>query len=109
MATVEPWYYGALLFAQAAPAGSRLLHVTNATRTGTRVWATRGADHLVRVLVINDNIGSSARVLVRNPAGYGRRPGTLELLRAASAYATRGVTLGGRSFGRTTTGKLRRR
>jgi hypothetical protein len=107
VATVDPWYYGALLFAQAAPAGSRLLGVTNATRTGTRVWATLGTDHLVRVLVINDNIGSSARVLVRNPGGYGRRPGTLELLRASSAYATHGVTLGGRSFGHTTTGKLR--
>ena len=106
-ATVKPWYYGALMFAQAAPAGSRLLRVTNGTLTGTRVWATRGTDHLVRVLVINDNLGSSARVLVHNPAGYGRRPGTLELLRASGAYATSGVTLGGRSFGRTTTGTLR--
>jgi hypothetical protein len=108
VATVKPWYYGAMMFAQAAPAGSRLLGVTNATRTGTRVWATRGADHLVRVVVINDNIGSSARVLVRNPAGYGRRPGTLDLLRASGAYATDDVTLGRRSFGRTTTGKLGR-
>jgi len=105
-ATVGPWYYGALMFTAAAPAGSRLLPVTNATRTGTRVWATLGTDHLVRVLVINDNIGSSARVLVRNPGGYGRRPGALELLRASGAYATRGVTLGERSFGRTTTGTL---
>jgi hypothetical protein len=107
VATVEPWYYGALLFTQAAPAGSRLLRVGNANRTGTRVWATLGTDRLVRVLVINDNIGSSARVLVRNPPGYGRRPATLELLRASGAYATGGVTLGGRSFGRTTTGTLR--
>jgi hypothetical protein len=107
VATVAPWYYGALLFAQASPAGSRLLRVTNAIRTGTRVWATLGTDHLVRVLVINDNIDSSARVQVRNPGGYGRRPGTLELLRASGAYATSGVTLGGAGFGRTATGKLR--
>jgi hypothetical protein len=107
-ATVAPWYYGALMFAHAAPAGSRLLPVTNATRAGTRVWATLGADHRVRVLVINDNIGSSTRVRVRNPRGYGRRPGTLERLRArGGAYATSGVTLGGRSFGLTRTGVLR--
>jgi len=103
-ATVAPWYYGALLFTQAAPAGSRLLSVTNATHADTRVWATLGQDHAVRVVVINDSTRSSARVLVRNPPGYGRQAGTIERLRAPSAYATSGVTLGGRSFGRTTTG-----
>jgi len=107
MATVDPWYYGALMFSQAAPAGARLLPVSNATSTDTRVWATLGRDHVVRVLVINDSIGSGARVLVRNPAGYGRQPATIERLRApGGAYATSGVTLGGRSFGRTTTGVL---
>jgi hypothetical protein len=106
-ATVGPWYYGALMFAQADPAGARLLPVSNATHAGTRVWATLGRDHAVRVLVINDSIGSGARVLVRNPAGYGRLPATIERLRApGGAYATSGVTLGGRSFGVTTTGVL---
>jgi hypothetical protein len=103
-ATVAPWYYGALLFTQAAPAGSRLLPVTNATHADTRVWATRGRDRVVRVVAINDSTRSNARVLVRNPPGYGRRSGTIERLRAPSAYATGGVTLGGRGFGRTTTG-----
>ena len=106
-ATVDPWYYGAWMFTQAAPAGARLLPVSNATHAGTRVWATLGRDHAVRVLMINDSIGSGARVLVRNPAGYGRRPATIERLRApGGAYATSGVTLGGRSFGRTSTGVL---
>jgi hypothetical protein len=59
------------------------------------------------VLVINDSIASGARVRVRNPASYGRRPATIERLRApGGAYATSGVTLGGRSFGRTRTGVL---
>ena len=106
-ATVDPWYYGALMFTQADPAGARLLPVSNATQADTRVWATRGRDDAVRVLMINDSIGSGARVLVRNPAGYGRRPGTVERLRApGGAYATSGVTLGGRSFGVTRTGLL---
>jgi hypothetical protein len=106
-ATVDPWYYGALMFTQAAPAGARLLPVSNATHRGTRVWATLGHDHAVRVLVINDSIGSDARVRVRNPPGYGRRPATIERMRApGGAYATSGVTLGGRSFGLTRTGIL---
>ena len=104
--TVAPWYYGALLFTQAAPAGSRLLTVSNATHSDTRVWATLGRDHAVRVVVINDSAHSNARVLVHNPPGYGRRAGTIETLRAPSAYATHGVRLGGRSFGRTSTGAV---
>jgi hypothetical protein len=106
-ATVGPWYYGALMFTQAAPAGSRLLRVAGGGAADTRVWATRGTDHVVRVLVINDSIGGGARVLVHNPPDYGRRPGTLEMLRARSAYATHGITLGGRRFGLTATGVLK--
>jgi hypothetical protein len=105
-ATVDPWYYGALLFAQAAPPGSRLLPVANATHADCRVWATVGQDRVVRVVVINDSIRSNARVLVRNPPGYEQRAATIERLRAPSAYATTQVTLGGRSFGRTATGVL---
>jgi hypothetical protein len=105
-ATVAPWYYGALLFARAAPPGSRLLPVANATHADGRVWATLGRDRVIRVVVINDSVGSNARVLVRNPPGYGRRAATIERLRAPSAYATKRVTLGGRSFGPTATGVL---
>ncbi len=106
-ATVAPWYYGALMFTQAAPAGARLLPVSDATHADTRVWATLGRDRAVRVLVINDSVDASARVRVRNPAGYGRQPATIERLRApGGAYATSGVTLGGHSFGLTRTGVL---
>lgn len=105
-ATVAPWYYGALLFAQAAPPGSRLLPVANATHADGRAWATLGRDRQVRVVVINDSVRSNARVLVRNPPGYGGRAATIERLRAPSAYATKNVTLGGRSFGTTATGAL---
>ena len=107
-ASVGPWYYGALMFTRASPAGSRLLAVANGTHALTRVWATLGRDRLVRILAINDSIDAGARVLVHNPPDYGRRPGRLELLRARSAYATHGLSLGGRSFGRTTTGVLKR-
>ncbi len=107
-ASVGPWYYGALMFTQAAPAGSRLLDVANATHAATRVWATIAPDRRVRALVLNDSVNTTFRVVVRNPAGYGRRPGTLELLRAPSAYATHRITLAGRSLQWTASGELQK-
>ncbi|HEY6523825.1 MAG TPA: glycosyl hydrolase family 79 C-terminal domain-containing protein [Solirubrobacteraceae bacterium] len=104
-ASVHPLYYGALMFAQAAPAGSRLLRVVSSSQGPLRAWATRAPDHRVRVLLINDSLTSSALAVVRTPAAPG--PAALERLRARSAYATSGVTLGGRTFGpATTTGVL---
>jgi Glycosyl hydrolase family 79 C-terminal beta domain len=98
--TVYPLYYGALMFTQAAPAGSRRL-VTNAGgQTAVRAWATVAPDRRIRVLVINDSLTSSALALVRTPVMSG--PASVERLRAGSAYATGGITLGGQSFGATT-------
>jgi hypothetical protein len=106
-ATVEPIYYGALLFAQADPAGSRLLEVEGGTSATLRVWASQGPDHRVRITVINDSLIAPATVQVRLPAGLGPVNGTIERLQAPDgAYATRGVTLGGRNFGTTTSGSL---
>jgi hypothetical protein len=101
-ARIHPLYYGALMFAQAAPAGSALLRVVSAGAGTIRSWATIGPDHRVRVLVINDSLTNATRADIRAPAGYGRLAGSLERLRAPSAYASAGVTLGGRSFGATT-------
>ena len=107
-AVVRPLYYGALMFARAAPPGSRLLGLDSSSSSGSlRTWATRGSDHLVRVLVINDSPSTGASVPVHAPAGYGSHPGSLQRLRGPSAYATGAVTLGGRRFGpETTTGAL---
>jgi Glycosyl hydrolase family 79 C-terminal beta domain len=97
LGTVHPLYYGALMFAQAAPAGSRLLRVSSGSQSALRAWATLGADHKVRVLLINDNLHAAAQTQVRVARGTGAA--AVEQLEAASAYATRGVTLGGASFG----------
>jgi hypothetical protein len=102
---VHPLYYGALMFAQAAPAGSRLLQVTSGSQAALRAWATLGTDHKVRVLLINDSLRSSALAQVRVAGGVG--PAAVDLLGASSAYATGGVSLGGASFGAdTATGVL---
>jgi len=99
---VEPEYYGLLLFAQAAPPGSRLLAVYGGGALKT--WATRAPDGTIRVVVIND--GSRARtVALRTPVVAGAA--ALERLQARSLTARSGVTLGGQSFGaQTATGLL---
>jgi hypothetical protein len=107
-ATVHPLYYGALMFARAAPPGSRLLQISTGDQAQIRAWATVGADHLVRVLLINTGQGPSeaSRAVIHAPVDYGLKPASLQRLRAPSVAATSGVTLGGRQFGKTTTGVL---
>jgi hypothetical protein len=104
-ASVGPEYYGLMMFAQAAPPGSRLLVTSAKNAAGIQAWATRGTDGHIRIVLINR--GSRARVVrVNAPVGYA----TLERLQAPSLSATRRVRLGGQSFGRKTfTGELRGR
>ena len=105
-ATVHPLYYGALMFAQAAPEGSRLLAVRGGGQPQLRAWSTLGTDHKVRVLLINDSLRSAGRITVHSPAGWGSEAAAIERLLAPSASATTGITLGGRSFPPGTDGVL---
>jgi hypothetical protein len=105
-AFVAPEYYGLEMFAQAAPAGSRLVGVTITNAEGVKVWATRGQKGRTRVVLINESL--DRRTIAVSAAGRGAA--TLERLRAPRLTSTAGVTLGGQSFGtRTTTGLLRGR
>jgi hypothetical protein len=105
-AAVHPLYYGALMFAQAAPEGSRLLGVRGGGQPQLRAWSTLGVDHKVRVLLINDSLQGTGRITVHSPAGWGSAPATIERLLAPSASATTGITLGGQSFGPGSAGVL---
>jgi len=111
VATVEPIYLGAMLFAQADPAGSRLLGVDGGSSPSLRVWATESSDDDVRITVINDSLSQAAQVRLHVPATVGHAAATVERLEAAGdrgAYATSGITLGGQAFQTTTTGQLPR-
>jgi hypothetical protein len=99
-ALVEPEYYGLQMFAQAAPAGSRLLTVSPTGTRGLSAFATRAADRTLRVVVINET-AAVHEVTVRAPGATGT--GTLELLTAPSLKARSDVTFGGQSFGTSTT------
>ena len=99
---VHPLYYGALMFAKAAPSGSRLLRIRTSRQDRLRAWATLGRDHRVRILLINDSLRSSSQTQLRPPRGFGSRAGTIERLLAPSVYATSGLTLGGHGFGHLT-------
>jgi glycosyl hydrolase family 79 len=105
-AAVKPEYYGLLMFARAVPPGSRLLRITGTTGTQRlHVWATRGTDGRIRVVLINKDPSHSDVVSLRVPGTA--TTGTLERLTGPSLDATHGVKLGGHSFGaETSTGVL---
>jgi hypothetical protein len=103
-AFVRPQYYGMLLFAQAAPPGSHLLHVAGASGQ-LRAWATRAPDGRTRVVLINEDGRRAHNIALRVKGAHGT--GSLERLLAPGLGATSGVTLGGQSFGtETSTGQL---
>jgi hypothetical protein len=108
LATVLPEYYGLLMFAQAAPPGSRMLAVAQTSSTDVRSRATVTHDGAMNVVLINDSLTTGHVVLVRPPARA--RDAVLERLRAPSAAATDDVTLAGQTFGNETgTGTLKGR
>ena len=103
--SVYPAYYGLLMFAQAAPPGSRLLQLSGSAGGQVSAWATRAPDGAVRVTLINDALSGARSVAVRTPSVGAQA--TIERLQAPSAQATQGVTLGGQGFGpETRTGLL---
>ncbi len=103
-AFVHPEYYGMLMFAQAFPPGARLLPVTIASGP-IKAWATSAPDGRTRVVLINKLPNTSVTVQLQIPNGTS--PVSVERLQAPSIGATKGVTLGGQSFGtKTTTGAL---
>ena len=97
-AAVAPEYYGLMMFAQAAPPGSRLLRLSPAPAGRVKVWATRAPDGRIRVVLINKDLARPVTVALHLPS---TATATLERLEqsGAPASASGTVTLGGRTFG----------
>ena len=103
-ANVQPVYYGLMMFAQAAPPGSRLLHISGSS-PGLKIWATRATDGTVRIALINENSTGAAPLSLRVPGKHAT--GSLKQLLAPHLESTGRITLGGQTFGSATrTGKL---
>ena len=106
-AHVDPMYYGMLMFARAAPSGSRLLPTGAAPSRALKVWAVRAPDGTVRVTLINDSPTRALVLAVRPP--HTSRTATLERLTAPTLASRTGVTIAGQTFGAATaTGELMR-
>ena len=90
--SVQPDYYGLLTFAHAAPAGSRLLRISNPGMAHFYQFAVRAPDGSERVVLTN--VGSGARTIGVSAAGV-HGAGSLSLLSAKSLSATGGTTLAG--------------
>jgi hypothetical protein len=102
---VHPEYYGMIMFAQAAPPGSRLLRLSSSVPPGVKVWATRAPGGTIHVVVINKLLAHSARLGLRISSARGAAD--IEQLRAPNVHSTGQVTLGGQTFGAdTATGLL---
>ena len=68
-ASVQPVYYGLMMFAQAAPPGSRLLQISGSS-PGLRAWATRTRDGTVRIALINENGAGTQALSLRIPGQH---------------------------------------
>jgi hypothetical protein len=93
--SVEPVYYGLLAFAEAAPAGSQLLSISNPGVAHLYQFAVRAPDGSERVVLTN--VGSAARTIGVSAAGT-HGSGSVSLLDAGSLSATGGTTLGGQTL-----------
>jgi hypothetical protein len=91
--SVEPEYYGLLTFADAAPAGSHLLRISNPGLAHFYQFAVRAPDGSERVVLTN--VGSVARTIGVTASGT-RGTGSLSVLSAKSLSAAGGTTLAGR-------------
>jgi hypothetical protein len=104
---VHPEFYAMVMFAQAAPAGARLLRVPGTLPSGIKVWATRAANGAIHVVVINKRLRGAQTVALRIAGAATGGTASVEQLLAPSVHATSGVTLGGQTFGSvTSTGLL---
>jgi hypothetical protein len=70
-ASVAPEYYGLMMFAQAAPLGSRLLPVAGSGKSSLRIWATRAPNGRIRVVLINKDATRARVVALRAPGSTG--------------------------------------
>jgi hypothetical protein len=102
---VQPEWYAMMMFARAAPPGSRILRLQKDLPPGVEAWATSTAAGTVHVVLINKNAHGSEPVTLHVPQAAG--PAAVTRLQGSGLGSTRDVRLGGQTFGgATATGLL---
>ncbi len=94
--SVQPEYYGLMMFAQAAPAGSHLLHIAGSPASGIDVWAARTSAGRINVIIVNKSRSTHTVKLAVD--GSNDAAGTITRLRSSGLYAKSGETLGGQKI-----------
>jgi hypothetical protein len=103
-ASVNPEYYGLMMFARAVPPGARLLRTTPTGSGAVKAWATQAPDGHTRVVLINRS-ATKARVIALKVTGASTAAALERLVGPGLQAQT--ATLGGQGFGvATTTGLL---
>ncbi len=104
LASVNPLYYGLLMFQIAVGDGANLLPVTLSTEANLKAWATRPAGRNPRVAIINKDEAATGNVAVTMP-GYSSA--VVLRLTAPSYESTSGVTFAGQTFDGSNDGRIR--
>ncbi|MBC8123175.1 MAG: hypothetical protein H7Y22_15225 [Gemmatimonadaceae bacterium] len=101
--TINPLYYGIMLFANATANQARLLPVSTTDTGNIKIWATKDNQGTTRVVALNKdlNVSGNARIQLAGTSGSA----TLVRLSAPSISAKTGLTLAGQTFDGTKTGK----
>ena len=92
---VRPLFYALQLFEEATESDGRLLPVSVTTTANVKVWALKGVDGLVRVVVLNKDEAQSGSVAIRIP---GFASASASQLLAPSLSSKTGVTIAGQTY-----------
>jgi hypothetical protein len=100
---VRPLFYGLQLFEEATTSSGALLSVNLTTQANLKVWALKGEDGHVRIVVINKDATNAGPVKLTIPAYF---TGTVVRLLAPSLNSETNVTLGGQTYDGSPDGKM---
>ena len=92
---VRPLFYGLQLFEEATTSGGSLLPVTLNTQANIKVWALKGEDGKVRIVILNKDETNMGPVKL-TISGYST--GTVVRLLAPSLSSETNVTLSGQTY-----------
>lgn len=103
LASVNPLYYGLLLFQAATGNGAHLLPVTLNTQANLTAWATTDASGTPRLALINKDENATGTIDI-TLSGYSHAQ--IYRLSAPSYLSTSGVTFAGQTFDGSTDGTI---